>query len=133
VIIYSTHQMDLAERLCDRIALIHRGAVRLQGDLESIRSNHGGNMVVVEFDGEGAFLTDIGIVRGGKVDGNRAELELDSDATINQLFQQIGDRVVVSRIEKIRPSLNTIFIQTVGEADAPDDMIKRREQELVSQ
>ena len=112
-IIYSTHQMDLAERLCDRIALINEGSVVLQGEVEQVRQEHGDNTVVVEYEGEGAFLADLPMVLEASVQGNHAELVLREGAQINDLFEGIGDNITIGRIERIRPSLNAIFIRTV--------------------
>ncbi len=128
-IIYSTHQMDLAERLCDRIALINRGRVVLEGEVESVRQEHGANTVILEYEGDGAFLKTLPPVVEGRVDGNRAELVLDEGAEINDLFAGIGERIRVGRIERVRPSLNSIFIRTVGEANAPKEMLKISEEQ----
>ncbi|MCE2502775.1 MAG: ATP-binding cassette domain-containing protein [Chlorobi bacterium] len=132
-IIYSTHQMDLAERLCDRIALINKGSVVLQGEIERVRQEHGSNTVVIEYEGEGAFLTNLPSVVEARVQGNHAELILQDDAQVNDLFEGIGDRVIVGRIERIRPSLNSIFIQTVGTANVPDELLKAQEGRRESQ
>ncbi len=118
-ILYSTHQMDLAERLCDRLALINRGSIILKGTVDEVRRAHGGNSVVVEFSGEGAFLRDLTGVQSGTVDGNRAELELEEGVVLNDLIDQIGRRITLSRLEQVRPSLNTIFLAAVGRSDAP--------------
>lgn len=119
-ILYSTHQMDLAERLCDRLALINRGSIILKGTVDEVRRSHGGNSVVVEFNGEGAFLRELAGVQSGSVDGNRAELELQEGVVLNDLIEQIGRRITLSRIEQVRPSLNTIFLAAVGTSDAPE-------------
>ena len=117
-ILYSTHQMDLAERLCDRVALINRGSIVLKGTVDEVRRSHGENAVLVEFSGEGAFLRDLDGVVAGSVDGNHAELELAEGVELNDLVEGIGRRITLSRIERIRPSLNTIFLAAVGEPDS---------------
>ncbi|MCB0710994.1 MAG: ATP-binding cassette domain-containing protein [Ignavibacteriae bacterium] len=129
-IIYSTHQMDIAERLCDRIALINKGQVVLEGEVEAVRQEHGGNTVVVEYEGEGGFLTTLPQVVEGRVMGNQAELVLRDGAEVNDLFDGIGNRIRVGRIERVRPSLNAIFIQTVGAANAPQEMLKTGQRKL---
>ena len=121
-IVYSTHQMDLAERLCDRIALINKGRLVLYGGVEELRETYGGNRVVVEYEGEGRFLTGLSGVAGGEVEENRAELRLKEGAELNDLFAGIGERIRVRRIERVRPSLNEIFIRTVA-GTSPDSPI----------
>ncbi|MGE3800997.1 MAG: DUF4162 domain-containing protein, partial [Candidatus Kapaibacterium sp.] len=118
-------QMEIAERLCDRIALINKGRVVLEGEVEAVRQEHGGNTVVVEYEGEGGFLTDLPQVVEGRVLGNQAELVLREGAEVNDLFAGIGNRIRIGRIERVRPSLNAIFIRTVGAANAPQEMLKR--------
>ncbi len=126
VILYSTHQMDLAERDCNRIALINKGRVVLSGTVDEVRRRHGANNVLIEFEGDGRFLTDLAPVQQGTVFSNYAELKLRSDASLNDLLPHLGDRLLLSKIEKVQPSLNTIFIDTVGLADVPVEMLQRK-------
>jgi ABC-2 type transport system ATP-binding protein len=73
-ILYSTHQMDLAERDCNRIALINKGRVVLDGTVEEVRRKHGANNVLIEFEGDGRFLQELPPVLEGTVYSNHAEL-----------------------------------------------------------
>jgi ABC-2 type transport system ATP-binding protein len=125
-ILYSTHQMEQAERLCNRIALINQGRVVLDGTIDEVRRRHGGNNVVVEFEGDGAFLRGLPSVRRGTVYPNFAELELDPGASLDDLLPHIVGRLRFSRIERVRPTLNTIFIDTVGRANVPAEMLDER-------
>ncbi len=113
-ILYSTHQMERAERLCNRIALVNKGQVVLAGAVEEVRARHGANSVVVEFQGDGAFLRDLPPVAEGDVHANYAELRLHPDATLNDLLPHLIDRLKIGRIEMVRPTLKAIFIETVG-------------------
>jgi ABC-2 type transport system ATP-binding protein len=128
IIIYSTHQMELAERLCDRISLINKGKVVLSGSVEDVRQSHGGNNVLVEFEGDGAFLSELAPVVEADVQNNYAELQLQPEATLNDLLPHLAS-LRVGRIERIRPTLNAIFIDTVqarGESVDPA-MLQRRD------
>jgi ABC-2 type transport system ATP-binding protein len=116
VIIYSTHQMELAERLCNRIALIHKGEVVLSGSIDEVRQRHAANSVEIEFEGDGSFLEGLPMVVRSSVEQNFAELELMPSATVNDLLPFIADRLRVSRIARVRPSLKSIFIRTVTDA-----------------
>ena len=113
-ILYSTHQMDLAERLCDRIGLIHDGRIVLDGPVEEVRSRYSGNTILIESSGDPSFLASEPGVRSIRVEGNRAEVELEEDLGLNHLFERIGNRIPVARIERVRPSLNSIFLSVVG-------------------
>jgi ABC-2 type transport system ATP-binding protein len=114
IIIYSTHQMELAERICNRIVLINKGKIVLQGTVEEVRAQHGRNSVHVEFQGDGSFLASIPPVSEANIYPNYAELTLRSDAALNDLLPHIADRLRVSKVELVRPSLKSIFIDTVS-------------------
>jgi ABC-2 type transport system ATP-binding protein len=113
-IVYSTHQMELAERLCNRIALINRGRVVLAGTVGQVRAEHGANSVLVEFQGDGAFLKTLPPVVSADIGANFAELKLRPDASLDDLLPHIAGRIRVSKIERVRPSLKSIFIETVA-------------------
>lgn len=122
-ILYSTHQMEQAEKICTRIALVNRGSVVLQGTIDEVRRRHVGNNVIIEFSGDGAFLQGLPTVARATIYPNFAELELHPDATLNDLLPHIGSRLSIARIERVRPTLNTIFIDTVGRANVPSEML----------
>jgi len=118
VILYSTHQMELAERLCNRIALINNGKLLLSGTPEDVRQAHGGNSVQVEFEGDGSFLASLPMVMHADVSSNYAELELVRDSSLGDLLPLLSGRLRLSRIEHMRPSLKTVFIQVTRESEA---------------
>jgi ABC-2 type transport system ATP-binding protein len=122
-ILYSTHQMEQAERLCTRIALVNRGRVVLEGTVDEVRRRHGGNSVIIEFAGDGAFLKGLPPVKRGMVYPNYAELELKPDASLDDLLPHVAGRLRIGRIERVRPTLNAIFIDTVGRANVPAEML----------
>ena len=76
ILIFSTHQMEEAERLCDRICLINRGKKILDGRLSEIKADHGKNRVVIAFDGDDSFLDDTGLIRRSDNYGNYVEVEM---------------------------------------------------------
>jgi ABC-2 type transport system ATP-binding protein len=129
-ILYSTHQMEQAERLCSRIALINRGRVVLDGTVDEVRRRHGGNNVIIEFEGDGRFLQSLPPVRRGTVYANSAELELNADASLDDLLPHVVGRLRVGRIERVRPTLNAIFIDTVGRANVPAEMLGEQSEVL---
>ena len=113
-IIFSTHQMDTAEKLCKEIALINKGQVVLNGPLHQIKSRFGKNSVMVEFDGDGAFLQ--GLPGVARVDdyGQYREVRLQSGADPQALLRAAVERVAVRRFEIMEPTLHNIFIEQVG-------------------
>ena len=115
-IIFSTHQMETAERLCREIALINRGKVVLSGPLTTVKEKFGKNTVVMEFDGDGAFLKTLPGVRWVNDSGQQVEVRLESGADPQTLLRAAVERLTVRRFEVVVPTLHNIFIEQVGSA-----------------
>jgi len=118
-ILFSTHIMEQAEKLCEQLCIIARGRKLVDGALGDIKRTHGGHHLVIGFDGSlgGAaqVFADKGLV--SKVDnyGQYAELELASGADTQEILQRLvtsGARL--SKFELQEASLNKIFIDLVG-------------------
>jgi len=117
-IIFSTHQMETAERLCKEIALINRGKIVLNGPLSSVKARFGKNSVLLEIDGDGSFLRTLpGVARVDDY-GGYLEIRLVSGADPQVLLHAALSRVAVRRFEIVEPTLHNIFIEAVGEPPA---------------
>ena len=114
-IIFSTHQMDQAERLSDSICLINKGRVVLGGPVRDVKKHYGKNTLHVEFDGDGAFMENLAGVHRVLLYERSAELELTSDTAPRAIIEQINPRVDLRKVELLEPSLHSIFLQVVGE------------------
>jgi ABC-2 type transport system ATP-binding protein len=117
-ILFSTHRMDQVEKLCDSICLINRGTAVLQGDLKSIKARYGKNNVQIEYDGNGDFLDRNPLVSKFDNYGNYVEVRLAPGADAQKLLQMVSERSRINRFELMEPSLEEIFIDTVGKTDA---------------
>jgi len=118
-VIFSTHQMDQAEKLSDRLCLINRGKVVLGGTVRDVKKQYGKNTLHLEFSGDGTFMQTLPGVRRAFMYPNSAELELEDGVTVQSLLVKIIDRVEVRKFELLEPSLHSIFIQIVGGVAAP--------------
>jgi ABC-2 type transport system ATP-binding protein len=119
-VIFSTHIMDNAEKLCDSVCIIAHGQKVLDGAVSDVKAAHAGRTVVVAFDGAPnaaveAVLRDPTLV-ANRDDQNRfLELELASGATTASLLQQlVGAGAQLQRFERVQPSLHRIFLEKVG-------------------
>jgi ABC-2 type transport system ATP-binding protein len=119
-IIFSTHVMHEAERLCDSILLINKGKVILDDDLNRIRSTQRSNAVLLEAEGDMRFVAELPAVASVKPEGNRLEVTLAPNADAQQLLRSVADRVRVQVFEVKVPSLHEIFVSMVGQSDAED-------------
>lgn len=113
-ILFSTHRMDEAERLCDDICLISRGRKVLDGDLNRIRAEAGKNVARVEYRGDAKILREA--PGAAQVDdyGNYAEMKLASGHDAAVLLRWLAPRVEISGFTLQAPSLNQIFLERVG-------------------
>ena len=113
-ILLSTHMMGEAERMADEIVLIHQGKVVLEGALDEVRASFGRNTLHIEYDGDGAFLSDLPQVRHASIVNNAAELSLGEGADPQQVLQATIGKLRIRRFEIGTPSLEAIFIDKVG-------------------
>lgn len=119
-IIFSTHLMDSAERLCDAVCIIARGEKVLDGSIEDVRAEHGGTHVALSLggaagNGVGAVLNDRRLV--ARVDDSNRffEIELAPGADSQLLLRRLVDAgASIQRFELVRPSLHQVFLQKVG-------------------
>lgn len=114
-VIFSTHQMDHAERLSDSLCLINRGMVVLGGLVRDVKQRYGRNALHIEFDGDGSFMSGLPGIQHALLYERTAELELGPLARTRDLIDRINGSVEVRKIEIVEPSLHSIFLQLVGE------------------
>jgi ABC-2 type transport system ATP-binding protein len=69
-ILFSTHRMDQAEKLCDEICLIHRGKAVISGRMRELKSRHERNRVIIDFEGDDGFLSHEAIAEHRKYPGH---------------------------------------------------------------
>jgi ABC-2 type transport system ATP-binding protein len=115
-IIYSTHQMEQAEKLSDTICLINRGRVVLDGSVRDVKKRYGSDTLAVEFNGDGVVLEGLDGVKKVVRYGNSAELLLGPGANLQSLIAQLNSRIELRKVELREPSLQSIFIEAVGGA-----------------
>jgi ABC-2 type transport system ATP-binding protein len=117
-IIFSTHVMHEAEKLCDSILLINKGRVILDDSLAHIKSRRSSHIVSAELDGDTDFIEKLPIVKAVESDGNNFEITLSDSADTQQLLQALVERLRVQRFEVKVPSLHEIFVELVGTSNA---------------
>jgi ABC-2 type transport system ATP-binding protein len=117
-ILFSTHRMETVERLCDSICLIDHGKAVLEGNLKQIKARFGKNNVHIEYDGNGDFLAQETLVQSFNNYGNYVEVRLRPGTDAQELLRMVAARSRVNKFEVVEPSLEQIFIETVGNPDA---------------
>jgi ABC-2 type transport system ATP-binding protein len=118
-VLFSTHIMEQAEKMCERIAIIARGEKVLDGVLSQIKREHGKNHVALTFTRNAgaarSILADRSLVARVDDAGGSAEVELAVNADPENLLRGLVNADVgLSRFEVVEPSLQSIFIAKVG-------------------
>ena len=129
-VIFSTHLMDNAERLCDSVCIIAKGEKVLDGTVSGVKRAHGGRHIALSLDGDGADVRGVEAVLAdtrlvGNVDNQNRyfEIELAEGATPRELLKQlVAAGASIERFELVQPSLHQIFLDKVGATGVEEGM-----------
>lgn len=121
-VIFSTHNMESVERLCDNITLINRSHNILTGNVQEIRTHMGRGRYRLKFEGdENQLLTALGdriVDSSFDHDANSsaiaARLQLHPDVPMREVIALANDAVELISFDRALPSMNEIFIETVN-------------------
>lgn len=119
-ILFSTHLMDQAERLCERVCLMARARKVLDGGLRELREAERKGVLAVVFDGDEGWLRGPGVVGVERV-GEAWHLVLDEDADVQAVLRrgvEAGARI--RRFEVVEPRLHEIFVSHAGDGASGD-------------
>ena len=118
-VIFSTHDMTVAEQLCDRVFMIFNGDKVLDGTMDDIHTRYGQDTVRVRAALGGATLGSLPRVQQVLDLGRYQELRYDGDP--QELLAELARRGTVEHFELTRPTLHDIFIRIAGpEAEAAE-------------
>lgn len=108
-IVFSTHDMHTAERMCERIFMIFKGNKVLDGTLDEIQAEYGYDTARVRTAGGASLLAGMPSVESINDHGNYQDVKLNGDpqAFLHQLVQ----KTTVQHFEVRRPSLHDIFVR----------------------
>ena len=115
-IILSTHQMEIAEKLCDDVCMINRSRKVLDGRLREIRRSFSRNAVALQFEGGDGLLNDTSLVANIRQNGDDTEVLLAPETNAQMLLRRLVESgATVRKFELVEPSLHDIFIAKVRE------------------
>jgi len=127
-VIFSTHLMENAERLCDSVCIIANGEKVLDGSVTDVKEEHGKRNVALALDGDGmqgvaSILADRSLVKRVDDSNRFFEIELAPGADPQVLLRRIVESgAAVQKFEMIQPSLLEIFLQKVGAAGVEEGL-----------
>lgn len=112
-IIFSTHDMPVAEKMCDAIFMIYKGRKVLDGTLAAIQTQYGHDTLRIRFADSAPELNDLpGVLKATDV-GRFQELRLDGHSSPGQILAHLMQRGTVEHFEIAHPSLHDIFVRIV--------------------
>ena len=122
-IIFSTHQLEQVEELCQDIVIINKGQTIVQGSVREVKRQHGRNVVRLKLDND-AEARWLDTLEGVQVTKRRQDyIEMQIQANLNPNFiveAALQHGGTISRFELAEPSLTDIFIEYVGTSALPD-------------
>jgi len=110
-ILFSTHVMEQAEKLCDYVCMISKGEKVIDGSMSEVKSKFGSNSLQIDIEGDGNFMASLPGVQAMTEFNNYIELRIDEGLDTNQLLKTIIERVTVRGFSVVEPSLYDIFIE----------------------
>ncbi|HUU85912.1 MAG TPA: ATP-binding cassette domain-containing protein [Phycisphaerae bacterium] len=113
-VILSTHDMNVAERMCDFIFMIFKGRKVLDGTLESIQDAYASDTIRVRVEGNGDVFGDLPGVERVNDFGHFQELRTTEQADPQAILHALAARARIRLFELARPSLNDIFVRIAG-------------------
>ena len=111
-VIFSTHDMTVAEQLCDHVFMIFRGEKVLDGTMDEIHAGYGQDTVRVRTDAGADVLHGLPMVEHVMDLGRYQDVRVRGDS--QELLRALAERTAVRRFEETRPTLHDIFIRIAG-------------------
>ncbi len=119
VIIFSTHLMDFAEKMCDHIAMIDEGKIILHGNLGEIKKSFGQRNVTISHIGDLSFIKNSPIIEKFETFGNVTSIRVKKPSQIQELLKILVDKgITIKKFDAEDISLHQIFVEAAGKKAA---------------
>jgi len=114
-VIFSTHNMEEAEKMCNSICLINKGRVVVAGDLHEVKESYGHSSILIDASGSLEFLKRLEYVEQAELYENYAEVRLQDGQPPGRLLEDIVRQpgLTIRKFEQVAPTLRNIFIERV--------------------
>ena len=122
-IIFSTHQLEQVEEMCEDVVIINKGQTIVQGSVREVKRQHGRNVIRLKLDNdpEASWLDTLEGIQVTKRRQDYIEMQIQAHLNPNVIVEaalQHGGNITL--FELAEPSLTDIFIETVGNIAQPD-------------
>lgn len=116
-VLFSSHQLDLVERLCDDLVIIAGGRIRAAGAREDLRETYGQKRWEILTSGDVGWLREVPGVDVTDFDGGWATFQAADDDVAQQVLRQALDRAPVASFGPVQPKLAEVFREVIKEQD----------------
>ncbi|MEN8228646.1 MAG: ATP-binding cassette domain-containing protein [Bacteroidota bacterium] len=120
-IIFSTHDMAMAENMCDYIFMIHQGKKVLDGTLSHIQDQYGSDTIRIQSDMGADALNGVAGIEKVNDFGKLQEVRVASGIDPQQIISDLLKKTRITRFEIAKPSLNDIFIRIASPEKKEDN------------
>ena len=111
--LFSSHQLDVVERLCDDIVIIAGGEIRAAGSSEHLRQQHSGHRYELRTAGDLGWLRDQPDITVVEFDGGNALFDAADDAAAQRILQRAASEASIESFAPVRPTLAQIFKEVI--------------------
>ena len=116
VIIFSTHLMDFAEKMCDHIAMIDKGKIIMNGSLPDIKAKYSQRNISINYSGDISFLNGNPIIEKIADYGNSTGIKVKEPQDVQQLLKLlVNNNVLITKFNANEITLQEIFIELAGD------------------
>jgi len=112
-VLFSSHQLDIVERLCDDLVVIADGEIRASGSREDLRAKYSSPRFEIQLDGDAGWLRAEQGVTVLDFAGGYALFDVDEAATAQRVLQRAVAASPVQRFAPVTPSLAQIFKEVI--------------------
>ena len=110
-VVFSTHDMNIAEQMCDTIFMIFQGRKVLDGSLSAIQSQYPANQVKVRLAEGDSLPDDLPGIASRESAHGYFRLRLGDGVQPQTILHQMGQSVAIEHFEIVRPTLHDIFVE----------------------
>lgn len=112
-VLFSSHQLDIVERLCDDLVVIANGSIRAFGSTESLRAEYGDSQYDLVLADSAEWVRDEPGVTAATISGGHALFHADSASAAQAVLQKAAGRGIVVRFTPQEASLAQIFREVI--------------------
>jgi ABC-2 type transport system ATP-binding protein len=114
-VIFSTHLMEFAEKMCDTIAMIDKGKIILNGKLSEIKEKYASRNINLNYQGNISFLNNHSLVESVEDFGNTTGIKLRNENTDQELLKVLlQNNIAIKKFNVDEISLHEIFVSLAG-------------------